>query len=542
VIGREFSFSMLSAVSEWPDAALIEALNKLVKSELLLCGGEPPRATYRFKHALVQDAAYENLLLSKRRSLHARVAVVLEQRFPDTVAAEPAVLAQHFARAGEPERAIAYCIKAAQLAIVRSALTEAITVLNKAMDLLLTLPTEVDRRPLELELQVMLGTVLRAARAPSAPETGRAWNRARELCQDEKDAPYLLQVLYGQFLFHQGNSNLAKARELGEELLGLGQRLRDARALVRGHSAVGRSAFGQGDLVAARLHLEKSLSIEDEQLRRSSGSIEGPESEVLDLCYLAWTLFIQGHMEDSLRRCAESIAKARRLSQPYDLVVAHGNACYFYQFRRDIQAVEAGAETVIALAEEKGFPSWLSLAKIFRGWALVQEGHADAGLPLIERSLAEHRATGELLEVPYCISLLAECLVQTGRNDLALKALDDALALTRETQEAWFEPELHRLRGEVLLAAGAGDAALECLRHARDQAKQQGARMWECRASQSLARALAASGQSDEARSLLTPLREQFAGIVSAAELLAVDQMLALLPKRSRRSGARRNS
>jgi len=538
VIGREFSFSMLAAVSEWSQAALVDALNKLVETDLLLCVGEPPRASYRFKHALVQDAAYENLLLSNRRKLHARVAVVLEQSFPDTVAAEPAVLAHHFARAGNFEQGIAYYIKAARLAIARSALAEAITVLNKAMDLLAGLSADTDRRPLELELQVMLGTALRAARAPSAPETGRAWNRARDLCQGEGDAPYLLQVLYGQFLFHQGNSNLAKARELGEELLGLGLRLQDARALVRGHSAVGRSAFGQGDLVAARLHLEKALSIEDDRLRRSSGSIEGPESQVLDLCYLAWTLFIQGNVELALRRCAESIATARKLAQPYDLVVAHGNACYFYQFRRDIHAAAASAETVIALAEEKGFPSWLSLAKIFRGWALVQDGQPDAGLPLIERSLAEHRATGELLEVPYCISLLAECLVQTGHQDLALKALDDALAMSKATQEAWFEPELHRLRGEVLLAAGAGKEALECLRRARDMAKRQGARMWECRAAQSLARALAASGEPEEARSLLAPLREQFAGIVTPAELLAVDQALALLPRRKRHKAA----
>jgi class 3 adenylate cyclase/predicted ATPase len=542
VIGREFSFGMLAVVSEWPDATLIDALNKLVASELLLCVGKPPRATYRFKHALVQDAAYENLLLSKRRTLHARVAAVLEQNFPDTVAAEPAVLAHHFARAGSAEQAIAYYVRAARLAIARSALAESITVLTKAMDLLPSLPAAADRRSLELEVQVLLGTVLRAARAPGAPETGRAWDRARELCHGESDAPYLLQVLYGQFLFHQGNSNLAKARELGEELLALGQRLRDARALVRGHSAVGRSAFGQGDLIAARLHLEKALSIDDEQLRRPSGSIEGPESQVLDLCYLAWALFIQGNVEAALRRCAESIATARKLSQPYDLVVAHGNACYFYQFRRDVQAVAAGAETVIALAEEKGFPSWLSLAKIFRGWALVQEGEAEIGLPLIERSLAEHRATGELLEVPYCISLLAECLVQTGRSDLALQALDDALTMTTATGEAWFEPELNRLRGEVLLAAGSGDAALDCLRRAGDQARQQGARMWECRAAQSLARGLAASGNAEEARALLTPLRERFAGIVTTAELLAVDQMLAHLPKRNRNKAVRGNT
>jgi hypothetical protein len=123
-------------------------------------------------------------------------------------------------------------------------------------------------------------------------------------------------------------------------------------------------------------------------------------NRVLDLCYLAWTHFIQGDIDAALQRCADSIAAARKLSQPYDLVVAYGNACYFYQFRRDSQAVTAAADMVIALAEEKGFPSWLSLAKIFRGWALVQDGDAENGLPLVERSLAEHRATGELRRCP----------------------------------------------------------------------------------------------------------------------------------------------
>jgi predicted ATPase/class 3 adenylate cyclase len=540
VVGREFSYGMLAAVSQWSPATLSEALDKLVNSELLLCVGEPPRASYRFKHALVQDAAYESLLLSNRRGLHARVAAVLERDFPETAAAEPAVLAQHFARAGTPAQAIDYYIKAARLAIARSAMAEAITVLNRAMDLLGSLNEKVDRRPIELELQIMLGTVYRAARAPGAPETGRAWNRARELCQGDADAPHLLQALYGQFIFHQGNSNLAKARELGEELLALGQRLQDARASVRGHSAVGRSAFGQGDLDAARRHLDKALSIDDAQLRRSSGSIEGPESQVLDLCYLAWTHFIQGDIEAALQRCADSIAAARRLAQPYDLVVAYGNACYFYQFRRDAQAVTAAADMVIALAEEKGFPSWLSLAKIFRGWALVQDGDIESGLPLIERSLAEHRATGELLEVPYCISLLAECLAAAGSRTSALSSIDEALEMSKATGEAWFEPELHRLRGEYLLDASIAqpNEAIASLRLAHDLARTQGARTWECRAAQSLARALAATGQAEKARALLAPLRQDFAGIVTPSELLAVDQMLAVLPRKNQRNAA----
>jgi predicted ATPase len=395
------------------------------------------------------------------------------------------------------------------------------------------LNSNIDRRPIELELQVLLGTAYRAARAPGAPETGGAWNRARELCREDTDAQTLLQVLYGQFIYHQGNSNLAKARELGTDLLTLGQRLQDARALVRGYSAVGRSAFGQGDLAAAREHLERALSIDDAALRRSSGSIEGPESQVLDLCYLTWTYFIQGDVENALRRCADSIAAARKLSQPYDLVVAYGNACYFYQFRRDIEAVTASADTVIALAEEKGFPSWLSLAKIFRGWALVQNGDVERGLPLIEHSLADHRATGELLEVPYCISLLAECLAQAGSKAAALTSIDEALAMSKATGEAWFEAELQRLRGEYLLDPSTGETAeaLKSLRLAYETARRQGARMWECRAAQSLARGLAAAGEGDSAKALLAPLRQEFAGIVTSGELLAADQMLALLSR-----------
>ena len=195
---------------------------------------------------------------------------------------------------------------------------------------------------------------------------------------------------------------------------------------------------------------------------------------------------------------------------------------------------------VIALAEEKGFPSWLSLAKTFRGWALVQDGDAENGLPLIERSLAEHRATGELLEVPYCISLLAECLAIAGSKAQALTSIDEALAMSKATGETWFEPELLRLRGEYLLDASIGrnTEALECLRFAHETARRQGARTWECRAAQSLARALASAGQTEKARALLTPLRQEFAGIITPAELSAADQILAMLS----RPGSRRKA
>jgi predicted ATPase len=520
VIGREFSYEMIVAVSQWPDTNLRDALDRLVESEILLRSGVSPLTTFRFRHALVQDAAYESLLLSTRRTLHGRVAELIEARFPDAVATEPALLAHHFTRAGLSEKAIAYCLSAARLAIARSAMAEAIAALRAGLQLLPDLPAEADARRAELELQVMLGSALRATRAPSAPETGQAWERARALCRDARDTPYLLQVLYGQFLFHQGNGNLAQARQLGEELLALVSTQNDPRALVRGHSAIGRTAFGQGDLAAACMHLEQALAVDDAALREGASSIQGPESRVLDLCYLSWALFIQGRCTRALERCRESIDLAEDLAEPYDLVVAYGNACYLHQFRRDRGAVARCAETVIALASEQGFPAWLSLGQIFRGWARAEGDERGAGLSLVEQALADHTATGERLEVPYLMSLRVECLAERGRLPDGLAALDQAMALAESTGEAWFDAELHRLQGEILLREPRGDtAATESFQRALDIAHAQGARTWELRAGLSLARLLIARRKRTAGHALLAPILRTFEAEAGLADL-----------------------
>ena len=518
VIGREFTADMLGAVAQQPQARLRQALARLVEAELLEHVDGAAQPTFRFKHALVQDAAYESLLLSRRRTLHLRLAEVIESRFPDTVASEPAVLAHHFRRAGAPERAISYCIRAARLAIARSAMAEALTESQVGLDLLPDLPPGADARRLELELQVLRGHALRAARAPSASETGQAWDRARSLCVGGDDIRYLRQVLYGQFLFHQGNANLSRARQLGEELLALDEQRPNLNARVRGHSAVGRTAFGQGDFAAAQFHLEQALAIPDRMFREARDSLDRPESPVLNLCYLAWALFVQGHVTRASERCAELIAVANRLSRPYDVVVAWGNACYTHQFRRDLKAVADSANVVIDLAGERGFPAWLSLGRLFRGWALTQAGDVVAGVQLIEQALADHRATGERLEVPYFLGLLAECYAKSGRPEAALEALAEGIAMTASTGETWCEAELHRIRGELhLRASPAGTTeAIKCFHRAIEVARAQGARMWELRAAISLARQLSGAAAVNE---LLQPILSSFGDEPGVAEL-----------------------
>ncbi|HSR71969.1 MAG TPA: AAA family ATPase, partial [Kiloniellales bacterium] len=334
VIGREFSRDMLAAVSRLTETAMEDSLSRLVGAGMLQLGGIPPHASYRFRHALVQEAAYESLLHSRLKELHGRVAEVLERQFPEAAATEPALLAHHFEKAGLPEKAIEQYLKAGELALARSAMSEAITVLQSALGLLPALDDEEARRLWELRLQVSLGSAYRATRAPSAAETGQAWDRARALCRDEADAPYLLRALFGQFLYRQGIADLARARQLGQDLLAFGQRHAIPSAIAAAYGAIGRTAFGQGDLGAARTNLEQALAVDAPADDATAGDIQRAESRVLDLCYLSWTLYAQGHSAAALRCARESIELARSLVQSYAKVVALGNACYLHHFRR----------------------------------------------------------------------------------------------------------------------------------------------------------------------------------------------------------------
>jgi predicted ATPase len=200
-IGREFPHELLAAVAA-SEGIELAALGPLAEMGLVLCRGTPPEATYAFKHALVQDAAYSTLLRSRRRQLHATIVHVLQDRFPGKVTAEPGLLAHHCTEAGLVAAAIEYWVKAARLALARSSTAEAIASLNKGLTLLSDLKGAPDRQRLELDLQATLGGALIAAKGFAAPETSRAWRRAGELCREMPDSPQLVKVLYGQYVFH----------------------------------------------------------------------------------------------------------------------------------------------------------------------------------------------------------------------------------------------------------------------------------------------------------------------------------------------------
>jgi class 3 adenylate cyclase len=243
-LGRQFSHELINAVAEMSSPRLESALEQLIRAELVFRRGTPPDATYTFKHALVQDAAYETLLKSRRHQLHARIARVLENDFAETAETQPELLAHHYAQAGLITQAIAYRHKAGQRAMEHSAMAEALVQLTRGLELLSALPEGVERNRQELDLQVALGKALIATKGIAVPETGRAYVRARELCQQLGDSSQLFTVLRGQWAFHHVRAELRTARELGEQLLGLAQRDQDPTRLLEAHRALGHTCSG----------------------------------------------------------------------------------------------------------------------------------------------------------------------------------------------------------------------------------------------------------------------------------------------------------
>jgi predicted ATPase len=268
-LGREFSYELLQAVSPWDEGPLQRGLHQLVAAEFLYQRGLPPQATYLFKHALIQEAAYQSLLRSTRQRYHQHVAQVVEARFPELCETQPELLAQHYAEAGLIAQAILYWQRAGQRASQPSANAEAISYLTRGLELLKTLPDTPERAQQELTLQLALGAPLMVIKGQAAPEVERAYTRARELCQQVGETPQLFPALWGLWMFYFLRAELQTARELGEQLLGLAQGVQDPVLLLEGHHALWTALFLLGELAPARTHFEQGTALYNLQQHRS---------------------------------------------------------------------------------------------------------------------------------------------------------------------------------------------------------------------------------------------------------------------------------
>jgi predicted ATPase/class 3 adenylate cyclase len=531
-IGRQFAYELLQAVSPLDEATLQQALERLVEAELLYQRGVPPRGTYVFRHALIQEVAYQSLLRSMRQQYHQQIAQALVARFPETVDTQPELVAHHYTEAGLAAQAVPYWQRAGQRAIERSANLEAISHLTKGLDVLKTLPETPQRTQQELTLQLALGTPLVMIRGYEAPEVEQAYARAQELCQQVGDRSQRFSVLVGLRRLYFGRGQLRTAREVAEECLTLAQDLGNPAFLQEAHAMLGTTLVYQGELLSARTHLEQGLALCHAQVGRSLAFSDSTDPEVFCLTQLSWALWMLGYSEQALTRSRQACALAQKLAHPYSLTYALVFASALSMFRREAQRVQEQAEAAIALAREQGFARWLAVGMGWRGWALAEQGAVQDGLAQLRQA-----PTVGLSQQPL---RLAEVYGKAGQPEQGLRVLTETLAAVSSNGERRFEAELYRLRGELLLMQSAGtrgsrtaQAEVEaetCFRRAIEVARLQQAKAFELRAAMSLSRLWQRQGQRHAARDTLAIVYGWFTEGFDTPDLQEAKALLEALP------------
>jgi class 3 adenylate cyclase/predicted ATPase len=521
VIGREFPHELLAAVAGLPQPALDQVVDQLVAAGLVFRRGAPPQTSYIFKHALVQDTAYGSLLISRRQQLHARIAQVLEGRFPETAVTEPELLAHHFGQAGLTEKAVEYHEQAGRRALARSATTEALAQFGYALDSLDGLPHSSKRLRRELAIQLALGSGRIAAHGFADPATGSAYRRAAELCEELGETRELFPVLYGLCLYHLYGADLPEAGATADRLLKLAEASgSDSGLLFFAHRAAGVTALPAGDFPRARLHLERALALYDPGEHRAPAFVYAFDPRVVCLDYLARTLLPLGFPEQALAISKEAVTEARRVSHRNSLALPLFFGGVIRQILGDYEGVRAHCAELAQIAAEAGFRFWQAGATILHGWSLAEAGNPEAGRLEIRRGVQEWRATGAEYMQPYFLALLAQVEIDLGSPDAALPLLEDAQARVERTGERWFAAEILRLQGDALKACGPEQLseAEACFARALETAAGQQARFWELRAALSLARI---RRQDTTARERVAQLCAKFDGGFALPELEA---------------------
>ncbi|MCZ6588465.1 MAG: AAA family ATPase [Alphaproteobacteria bacterium] len=516
-IGREFSHELLAAVAPLGGNELSEALARLVASELIFQRGQPPRAQYVFKNQLVRDVAYQSQLSSRRQQLHARIAAALVESFPESVEAEPEVLALHYTQAGLADQAIGAWLDAGRHASERIAYVEAVAHLEQGLALLSAGPEGEERDRRELELLIALGTPLVATRGIASAEVGVHYQRARRLSAASHEPAQVSASLWGLSSHYAFLGDLARGHETVKEFVAHAD-AHDQAARIVSYRTMGYFSWVLGKEVDARAHLEQALALYDIDEHRASAERYGQDPRVSSLALLSRVLWLLGYADQALACANDAIAHAELLSDPHSTTYALNYATVVLVDRGDVAPARETARRAIALSETHGFPSWLASSRVLLGEVTALTGAADEGLALAEQGFADFTALGAKLLVPQMCASMARICASAGAVETGLARIADGLAMSRQTGECCGDAELLRLRGELRLISKDSDRdSVEAdFRGAIDCAEGQTSKALVLRAATSLARLW--QGQS-KAPDLLSPVYGWFTEGFDTADL-----------------------
>jgi class 3 adenylate cyclase/predicted ATPase len=534
-IGREFSHALLASVARNSEAELGSALERLVQAGLLSRQGMPPHATYLFKHALVQDAAYGTLLREARRSLHARIAEVFENVFPEIASSRPELIARHCAEAGLIEKAARFWGLAGQRSLERSALVEAVDQLRFALEQIARLPTTPALRREEIKLQLALIQPLHHTKGYTAPEALDAIERARmliERSQDHgdslEDPLQLFSVLYGSFAANFMAFNGDVVRRLAEQFLSLAESQTMTGPLMIGHRLVGTILIWLGDFAEAWKHLDRAVALYDPVEHRPLAARFSQDGRVAALAFRSIALWFLGRPEAAIADIGLAIKYAREIGQAPTLMYALGSVAGVLGHCGKFTLANSFLDELLALADDKDARHWKYQAAIIKGLILAQTGEAPAAIAMIESGLVARRSIGTTASLPRYLCGLASAYTEVGNIDEARRCISEAVKAMEATKERMWEAEVCRVAGEIAFRSPPPDleAAQAHFEGALKVARAQQTKSLELRAAMSMARLRRDQGKRNEARELLAPIYGWF---TEGFDTLDLKQAKALL-------------
>ena len=535
VLGRDFAYKLLRDITDLDEPALQAGLDRLAEADLLYVEGAPPQASYRFKHALIQDAAYDSLLKSRRQALHGRAAELLRDD-PERAAAEPEVIAHHFTQAGLDDLAIEWWGKAGDQALRRSAFQEAIAHLGKAIATAdkagdastPCAPSALASASRRLKLETSYGQAMMYSRGFGSDEAKTAFACARTLAARVGDASERFDAYYGLIVGNFWRGELSLARETAESFLREAEKERRMTEVAVARRNVGVARLLQGDLIGAEANLAEALKTYDPGRDRDGKFRFGLDTGAAAACFLALPSWAIGEPQRARALSEEALARADETAHaPTRAPVYHYIALY-HILRGDSQAAKPIATIAVNLSREHGMAHWLAAGEVDSNWARARLGERQSGMMGLREALAVYPGK---MHMPFFQGLLAELEAESDDADGALRRIDEALTLANETGEHWTDALLHRIRGEILLRRDPANTAAteEAIKTAIAVAQKQKARTFELRAALSLARLYQSTGRLAEAHAVLAPAIEGFSPTPEMPEIAEAQALLASL-------------
>ena len=528
-IGREFPYDLLACVSLQNDADLQKSLAQLVENELIFARGTPPEATYTFKHALLQDAAYNSLLKSSRQQLHTKIAKALETDFADKLSHEPELAAQHYTAAGLMQQAVPYWLAAGQAAIAKSANEEAINHLTTGLECLYALPENPQREEQELLLRATLGVSQFTARGYAAPELGDNYEKALAIVRRIGDTPFKSPAMFGVWAYHLLRVNYDRATEVANEALEQAKQTGVPHEMTAALAAAATTSIFKGEAQLGQDYSEDSWRTYDVSTHGDMVALYGQDVGLWCADFGSWATWLTGRSDEADRRYGEANRTAEELGHPLSLASGLVHASLLYSMANDVERTMDYADQTIVVCERVGIPVRLVEAFIMKGWALAETGHVDEGIEMTKQGMAGWQGAGAEIARPWWLTLLAQQYRHKGDLESAVAAVEEGLATVERSGERIWLPELRRLRGDLMLDLDASqtEEARSHYQAAILAANKQVSRFWELRSATSLGRIMIDHGEGEQAAALIKPLYDAFEEGHNTPDLIQAKELLS---------------